>query len=266
MLKRPLETDVPKGHRMASGVSRRAIKNNKCMALFDQDFFDSGVRFDEAVPGRTTMNKIIVKQDLKNKSDTEVKQYSQNYMDKLAKTTVFPTLTAGATAYLAVHNAFSTALGNSNQANETAKQMTILKDTARAALEVALTQNGHTVESTPNVTADMAMSVGFDTRGGAAPVGPLPQVANLSVSIGDHPGEVDAHWDAIYGKSNYEYAQCTGDPAVEANWTLLGSCSASKITLKNLASGTRVWVRARAKARKGENDGAWSQPATIIVP
>ena len=41
------------------------------------------------------MNKIIVKQDLKNKSDTEVKQYSQNYMDKLAKTTVFPMLTAG---------------------------------------------------------------------------------------------------------------------------------------------------------------------------
>jgi hypothetical protein len=236
------------------------------MAFFDQDYFDSGVRFDEAAPGTRSMNKLNVKQDLQHKSDTDLKQYSQDYMDKLAKTTVFPTLTAGAAAYKVVHDAFSTALGNSNQANETAKQMTIVKDTTRAALELALTQNGHTVESTPNVTPDMAMAVGFDVKGGAVPVGPLPQVANLAVSIGDHPGEVDAHWDAVYGKSNYEYAHCTGDPAVEANWTLAGSCSASKITFKNLASGTRLWMRLRAKARTAENDGAWSQPATIIAP
>jgi hypothetical protein len=236
------------------------------MAFFDQDFFDSDVRFDEAAPVTRSMNKLIVKQDLQHKSDTDLKQYSQNYIDKLAKTTVFPTLTAGAVAYKAVHDAFSTALGGSNQANETAKQMTIVKDTARAALELALTQNGHTVESTPNVTPDMALTVGFDVRGSAVPVGPLPQVSNLSVSIGDHPGEVDAHWDAVYGKSNYECAQCTGDPAVEANWTLIGSCSASRIKFKNLASGKRLWIRVRAKAPKDENDGAWSQPATIIVP
>jgi hypothetical protein len=236
------------------------------MAFFDQDFFDSDARFDETAPGVKTMTKLIVKQDLKNKSDAVLKQYSQNYMDKLAKTTVFPTLTAGAAAYKAVHDAFSTALGNSNQASETAKQMTIVKDTARAALELALTQNGHTVESTPNVTPDMAMAVGFEVKGGAVPVGKLGQVQNLSLTTGDNPGETDGHWDAVPGRNTYEHQRCTTDPAVEANWQHVGTSGASKTTFAGQASGTRVWLRVRANASKAANNGPWSQPATIIVP
>jgi hypothetical protein len=236
------------------------------MAFFDQDFFDSDVRFDEAAPVTRSMNKLIVKQDLQHKSDTDLKQYSQNYIDKLAKTTVFPTLTAGAVAYKAVHDAFGTALGNSNQANETAKQMTIVKDTTRAALELALTQNGHTVESTPNVTPDMAMAVGFAVKSASVPVGKLGQVQNLSLTSGDNPGAVDAHWDAMFTRNTYEHHLCVGDPSMEANWKHLGTSGASKATLKQQASGSRIWVRVRANASKSENNGPWSQPATIIVP
>jgi hypothetical protein len=236
------------------------------MAFFDQDSFDSGVRFDEAVPVTRPMKKIIVKQNLQSKTGNDLKQYSQNYMDKLAKTTVFPTLTAGAAAYKTVHDAFSTALGNSNQANETAKQMTIIKDTTRAALELALTQNAHTVESTPNVTADMALAVGFDVKSSAVPVGKLGQVQNLSLTIGDKPGEVDAHWDAVPGRNTYEHHICTGDPAVEANWKHLGTSGASKATFTDLPSGVRGWFRIRANASKPENHGPFSQPATILPP
>ena len=236
------------------------------MAFFDQDYFDSGARFDEVVPVTRTMNKIIVKQNLQNKTDNDLKQYSQNYMDKLAKTTVFPPLTAGAAAYKTVHDAFSTALGNSNQANETAKQMTIVKDTTRAALEQALTQNGHTVESTSNVTADMAMAVGFDVKSSAVPVGKLGQVQNLSLSTGDKPGDVDAHWDAVWGRNTYEHHVCISDPALESNWKHLGTSGASKTTFEGQPSGTRVWYRVRANASKSVNTGPFSQPATIIVP
>jgi hypothetical protein len=249
---------------VASGVSEQSTKHKQAHGNFDRDF--QHVRFDEAVPGKNTMAKLIIKQDLSHKSDTDVKQYSQNYMDKLAQTTVFPTLTAGAVAYKAVHDAFSVALGNSNQANETAKQMTLLKDTSRAALELALTQNGHTVESTPNVTPDMALSVGFEVRGGATPVGKLPQVQNLSLTTGDKPGEVDGHWNAVHGRNTYEHQRCTTDPTVEANWQHVGTSGASKTTFTGQTSGSKVWIRVRANAPKEANNGAWSQPAGITVP
>ena len=221
---------------------------------------------DKAVLGRSKLSNIIVKMDLAHKPDPELKQYSQNYMDKLAKTTAFPTLTAGATAYKALHDGFSTALGNSDQANQVAKQMTLLKDTARGLLEAAITQNGHTVEGTTGVTADMALSVGFETKGTGAPVGKLPQVENLSLTTGDKPGDVDSHWNSVRGSHGYEHMHCTSDPAVEANWNLVEGSTGSKATHSGLASGSRLWSRVRAKAPKREHNGPWSQPATIIVP
>lgn len=212
------------------------------------------------------MVKLIVKHELQSKSDTGLKQYSQNYMDKLAKTTAFPTLTAGAVAYQAVHDSFDAALGSSNQASETAREKTMIKETTRAALELAITQNGHTVESTPNVTPDMAMSVGFAVKGAAAPVGKLGQVQNFSLTTGDNPGETDAQWDSVFGRNTYELQGCTTDPSVEANWHHVSTCGASKTTLVGQVSGTRIWNRVRANASKAANNGAWSQPATIIVP
>ena len=212
------------------------------------------------------MAKLTVKHELKNKSDTQLKQYSQNYMDLLAKTTVFPTLTAGATAYKAVHDGFSAALGGANQAVETARQLNIVKDNSRGALELAITQNGHVVESTPNVTSDMAMSVGFGVKGDAVPVGKLGQVQNFSLTTGDNPGEVDAHWDAVFGRNTYEHQRCTTDPSVEANWQHVSTSGASKTTFTGQPSGSRVWHRVLANASKAANNGPWSQPATIIVP
>jgi hypothetical protein len=69
-----------------------------------------------------------------------------------------------------------------------------------------------------------------------------------------------------YGNKGYENARCLTDPTVEANWQVMGSSSASRTTFKGQTSGTRVWWRICAKAPKPENDGAWSQPASIIVP
>ncbi len=212
------------------------------------------------------MDKIIVTQNLRGKADTELKQYSQDHMDKVALTTKFPALTAGAPAFKTVHDAFSAALGDSNQTNEAAREKTVIKDTTRAALEVALTRNGHTVESTLDVTADMAMSVGFGVKGAGTPVGRLGQVQNLSLTTGDNPGDVDGHWNALHGRNTYEHQRCTTDPAVEANWQHVGTSGASKTTFRGQTSGTRMWVRVRANASKSENNGPWSQPATIIVP
>jgi hypothetical protein len=94
----------------------------------------------------------------------------------------------------------------------------------------------------------------------------MPQVQNLSLTTGDNPGAVDGQWDAVSGRKSYEHQHCTADPAVDANWKMVSSSSASKTTFTGLTSGSRLWARVRAKGTKPANDGAWSQPATIIVP
>jgi hypothetical protein len=150
---------------------------------------------------------------------------------------------------------------------KTATQTTLDRDTALALVKQDLVALGALVQEVSQGNAVLIETSGF---GVAAPthgaLGQMPQVQNLSVTTGDNPGEVDAQWDAVRGRKGYEQQLCMGDPAVEANWKLAGSSSASKTTFTGQTSGARLWVRVHAKGTKPENDGAWSQPATIIVP
>jgi hypothetical protein len=150
---------------------------------------------------------------------------------------------------------------------KTATQTTIDRDGALDLVKQDLVALGSLVQEVSQGNAVVIETSGF---GVAAPthgaIGQMPQAQNLSLTTGDNPGEVDAQWDAVPGRKGYEQALCAGDPAVEANWRMSGSCSASKTTFTGQASGSRLWARVRAKGTKPENDGAWSQPATIIVP
>jgi hypothetical protein len=115
----------------------------------------------------------------------------------------------------------------------------------------------------PVIIESAGLSVANPTHN---PVGRLPQVQNLSLSSGDQPGEVDGQWDAVWGRNTYEQHLCMTDPLVEANWKHAGTTGASKATFKQQASGSRIWLRVRANAPKPENNGGWSQIASVIVP
>jgi len=148
-------------------------------------------------------------------------------------------------------------IGAVTTAEEARKAAIIARDAAAAVVVAQETSSGDPV---------IIGKANLGTKSQPAPLGKMAQAENLSLTTGDQPGAVDAHWDAVAGRINYEHAHCTGDPAVEANWKLVGSSSASKTSFAGLTSGTRLWVRVRAKGTKPENDGAWSQAATIIVP
>lgn len=154
------------------------------------------------------------------------------------------------------------ATGDANKSQHS----TLAKDNAIAAIILAAGQWGAQVQAKSKGDPDIIKSFNMGVKSPNAPIGPLDQVQNLSLTTGDQPGEVDGHWNAVHGKSNYEHQRCLTDPNVEANWQFTGSCSPSKTTLRGQPSGTRVWVRVRAKAPKDQNDGPWSQSATIIVP
>ena len=109
----------------------------------------------------------------------------------------------------------------------------------------------------------------FDLRSARTPTGPTPQVMNLTLTRGDAAGEVDGHFDSLgnQGVKSYEVQTClnplNNDPIV-GPWTQQPTVTKSKFTVAGFASGARIWVRVRAIGPSGP--GAWSDPATLIVP
>lgn len=140
------------------------------------------------------------------------------------------------------------------------------REAALAALRHDLVILADYVEQTSGGDAVKIQSAGMDVRADHTPVGQLAQVGNFSLTMGDNAGEVDGHWDPVRGSKAYELQFCTADPSLAANWHAGKTAGSSKTTVTGQTSGSRVWLRVRAKAPKDENDGPWSQPATVIVP
>ena len=112
--------------------------------------------------------------------------------------------------------------------------------------------------------ATKILSSGFNVAGTGSPAGIPAQVQNLALTAGDNAGEIDAQWDPVTGgKITYEI-QTSPDPMTPTSWTNQPRSTKSKTAVMGLTSGARVWVRVRATNSAGE--GAWSDPATKIIP
>lgn len=97
--------------------------------------------------------------------------------------------------------------------------------------------------------------------GKAAPIGELPQVKNLNLSVGDNEGELDAQWDKIKGASSYTIQRSV---EVTTNWVHAGTSTKTSFTLGGLGSGIKMWVRVAAVGSAGQ--GPWSDPAVRFTP
>jgi hypothetical protein len=172
-----------------------------------------------------------------------------------------PTLTVVGTAITTATNKVAA----QKAAQQAAKQATDDRDAAIIALIALLTSLVSYVENITGGDSVKIESAGMSVKAPNAPVGPLGQVQNLSASAGDEAGRLDLQWDPVRGNKGYEI-QTTSDPNVASSWQLVASCSGSRWLLENLTSGQKLWVRVRAKAPKKANFGAWSDPATKIVP
>jgi hypothetical protein len=128
------------------------------------------------------------------------------------------------------------------------------------------------VELTPDAASHLQAQGGSDAAknqgaamgvAGAAAVAGLPgQVRNLTLVSGN-PGELDAQWDSDAAAKSYEI-QTSADPVTAISWVAQPSVTKSSAVLQGLTSGSRQSVRVRAVGSAGA--GAWSDPATKIVP
>jgi len=242
----------------------------KAVADYDDQTatYDSGLTYDAASLPQlfNIMKKAKVKLDLFSKTDNDLLPFAQAHETAMTGNANFTTPLPAATAFTSVRAAYATALGAFNAAQAAAKLATQNKDTARDALETALTARGNYVELTAATAADpvaVIESAASSSRASKTPAGVPAQVMNLAVTAGDHDGELNAQWDPIAGAKTYE-VQTSPDPFTATSWSKTKSVTKSSAVLPGLTSGARVWVRVRAISPGGE--GNYSSEISKIVP
>jgi len=227
--------------------------------------YDSGLTYDAAPLPQPykVMAKVIVKMNLRDKSDADLLVFAQQHEAAMTGNANFTAPMPNATEFAAVRGAYDTALAAFNAAQQAARQATTEKDTARAALEDALTRRGNYVAATTGITPAKVQSAGFSVKSTQNPATVPGTVMNLFLTAGDTAGGLDIQWDPTSGATRYEVQLC---PAMEfaTGVISLPSVSKSKTVATGLASGTRIWARAHAGNAAGF--GPWSDVATKIVP
>ncbi|HLG34960.1 MAG TPA: hypothetical protein VI757_08785 [Bacteroidia bacterium] len=148
-------------------------------------------------------------------------------------------------------------------AKSTLAQKVATQNTDEKALKDLLTAEGRTVDNKANGDKAFIESCGMQATDTPSPVGELPRVINLSLSHGDNPGEVDAHWNSVKKRANYT-VQSTADPIGSAPWATKNTPTKSSVTITGLVSGTKVWVQVCANGTAGA--APFSDPAVIVVP
>lgn len=174
----------------------------------------------------------------------------------------FPTPSPALTALDAAITALATGNSELNVLRQQAKEKTVEVDTLDASLSQVLRDLAAYVQNASGGDESKILSAGMSVREAAAPVTMTP-VTGLESSPGDDSGEIDLSWNPVRSASSYE-VQSSPDPITPTSWGHAGISTKSSLTLTGQPSGARCWWRVRAVGANGP--GAWSDPATKIVP
>lgn len=144
-----------------------------------------------------------------------------------------------------------------------AKAATVTLHNAEADFDLTLTKVALSCEAAVLGDVVKLEGAGFVIRADATPIGSLAQVTNLRVTSNTYSGKLFLRWTPVRGAKSYEVQICA-DPLVVANYVSLQPSPGSSITLEDLPSATRQWLRVRAIAKNSQ--GPWSVQVDKVVP
>ena len=155
-----------------------------------------------------------------------------------------------------------TLAGTQKAAQSEAKEQTALLNTKEDELDTALTSLGGWAEGHVLGSGDKLVGGGFSLQADGSPT-QVVQLTSLAVSRGDNAGEVDWMADAQEDATGYEI-QCSTNPNDPSLWRHVDVFSSSSGTVTGLTTGTRCWIRGRARGTS-DKKGPWSSAADVVV-
>jgi hypothetical protein len=142
---------------------------------------------------------------------------------------------------------------------KTSRDVIVKKLKDAVAAEVAYVQEASGGDAKKILSANLHIEHGISLW----PFGGLDQVAELSASAGDEPGEVDLAWDPVRGADGYE-VEVSRELTPHDAWEAVASTTKSRVTVAQLESRHRHWFRVRAVTE--DSTGDWSDPVTKFAP
>jgi len=237
------------------------------MKFMDQNpplLMNSGLILDDysgPQDGGLTVKKVVV--GINGLPDTGVIRRAYELKTGMTGNVHITTPDPAVPAFLALITTAEGWITTASVSAEKAKQDTASKDAAIAAVIAAANQWGAQVQEISKGDATIINSTNMGVKGPYARIGPMGQVQNLSLTVGDNAGELDAHWDSVHGRQTYQVQYCV-DPMSAAGWRDAVPTKKSKTTISGLTSGTKIWVRVRAVGADGP--GPWSSEISKFAP
>lgn len=133
------------------------------------------------------------------------------------------------------------------------------KNEAVRTLRDLLTKLARYVNSAAGGDVDKAVSSGFELAKRPEPIDKLEAPQELNARMSSYEGRLDLRWQRVRGARMYQVYMCSGDPAVLANWQVVGVSSKTRHTVSDLAANTFFNFRVTALGRVGEG------PASEVV-
>lgn len=207
-----------------------------------------------------------VKLDLSDLTPKEKSDLAAKVVEKCTADAAFTSISELIVALGSANAPLVTVLDTIAEVEHQLRVLILQRDPLVNAVDVALTAASSGVESVAKGEKSVVEASGFDATSERSTPQPLGQVENLSLSLGDEPGELDGQWDALPRKMAYE-AQWTLTPNDAASWKplALDRPTRSRATFHGLPSGQNVWVHVRGLGGS-TGTGPWSHPVMHIVP
>jgi hypothetical protein len=130
-------------------------------------------------------------------------------------------------------------------------------------LDQMLTDEAVTIQKASGGDAAVILSTGAEVQAERVPTGAPGQVLNLVVRAGGNDGELEARFKRDERARSYE-VQSTSNPNAPETWEHEGVVMRARMTIQDLESGKKRWVRVRALNSFGA--GPWSDPGCAMVP
>jgi len=208
--------------------------------------------------------KARTKQELEDKSIAQKLTYGPSVTSSMtAAGALFASLTAKIEAAETATEELDEAKEAADNARAASEAATDVQHTKVLAYDSAFTELGRGVDDVAKGDKTIIDKAAMESffPGKASPIGELPQVKNLSLTIGDNEGELDGHFDKVKGASSYNIEKAITNPE---NWMHAASSTKTSFTLSGLGSGVKIWVRVSALGSAGQ--GPWSDPAFKFTP
>ena len=200
---------------------------------------------------------------LRNMSDVQKVEFARGLIRQMSGNPNFPAVDATLASLTAATRELETAYQEARVARQVAKTKTQVRKAASAALDTTVKQVARFVEIAAAGDPAKLTTSGFEVRSAKEPVGELTRPENLTVSVGETPGEVRLRWKHVRGASTYLIQRAT-DPDEAGSWMQIAVSTRARAILAGLTRGTRYWFRVCAVGAAGL--GPWSNLVERFVP